>query len=48
MYRNVVVASDGSEGAKAALARAAQVADGDGSSLTLVEAVAGKVPSLSP
>jgi nucleotide-binding universal stress UspA family protein len=48
MYRNVVVAYDGSEGAKAALARAAEVADRDGSSLTLVEAVAGKVPSPAP
>jgi nucleotide-binding universal stress UspA family protein len=47
-YRNVVVAYDGSEGAKAALARAAEVAGRDGASLTLVEAVAGKVPSPAP
>ena len=48
MYRNVVVAYDGSDGAKAALARAAEIADRDGSSLTLVEAVTGKVPSPAP
>jgi nucleotide-binding universal stress UspA family protein len=48
VYRNVVIAYDGSEGAKAALSRAAQVAERDGSSLTLVEAVAGKVPSPAP
>jgi len=48
MYRNVVVAYDGSEGAKAALARAAEIAERDGSSLTLVEAIAGKVPSPAP
>lgn len=48
MYRNVVVAYDGSAGAKAALARAAGIAGRDGSSLTLVEAVGGRVPSLAP
>jgi nucleotide-binding universal stress UspA family protein len=48
MYRNVVVAYDGSEGAKAALSQAAELADRDGASLTLVEAVAGKVPSPAP
>jgi len=47
MYRNVVVAYDGSDGAKAALARGAEIA-GDGASLTLVEAVSGKVPSPAP
>lgn len=47
-YRNVVVAYDGSDGARAALARAAEIADRDGSSLTLVEAVSGKVPSPAP
>ena len=41
-YRNVVVAYDGSDGARAALARAAEIADKDDSSLTLVEAVPGK------
>jgi nucleotide-binding universal stress UspA family protein len=48
MYRNVVVAFDGSEGARAALSRAAAVAARDRASLTLVEAVAGKVPSPAP
>jgi len=47
-YRNVVVAYDGNEGAKAALARAAEVAERDGASLTVMEAVAGKVPSPAP
>lgn len=48
MYRNVVIAYDGSDGAKAALSRAAEIASGDGASLTVVEAVSGKVPSLAP
>ena len=48
MYRNVVVAYDGSEMARIALARAAGIARSDGASLTLVEAVAGKVPSPAP
>jgi len=47
-YRNVVVAYDGSEGARAALRRAAEIAGRDDSSLTLVEAVTGKMPSLVP
>ena len=47
-YRNVVVAYDGTEGAKAALARAAEIAERDGSSLTLVEAAGGRVPSPAP
>jgi nucleotide-binding universal stress UspA family protein len=47
-YRNVVVAYDGSDGARAALARAAEIAARDDSALTLVEAVAGKVPSPAP
>ena len=47
-YRNVVVAYDASDGARAALARAAEIADKDDSSLTLVEAVPGKVPSPAP
>jgi nucleotide-binding universal stress UspA family protein len=45
MYGNVVIAYDGSEGSKAALARAAALASRDGASLTLVEAVSGEVPS---
>ncbi len=48
MYRIIVTAYDGSDGAKAALARAAQLASHDGASLTLVEAVSGKVPSPAP
>jgi nucleotide-binding universal stress UspA family protein len=43
-----VVAYDGSDGARAALARAAEIAERDGASLTLVEAVAGKIPSPAP
>lgn len=37
-YRNVVVAYDGTDGARAALARAAAVAGSEGASLTLVQA----------
>jgi nucleotide-binding universal stress UspA family protein len=48
VYRNLVIAYDGSDGAKAALARAAEIADRDGSSLTLVEAIGGTVPSPAP
>ena len=48
MYRDIVTAYDGSDGAKAALARAAELASRDGASLTLVEAVSGKVPSPAP
>jgi nucleotide-binding universal stress UspA family protein len=48
MYRNVVIAYDGSEGAKAALRQAAEIAARDGASLTLVEAVAGRVSSPAP
>jgi nucleotide-binding universal stress UspA family protein len=49
MYRNIVTAYDGSDGAKAALGRAAALASRDGASLTLVEAVSGgKVPSPAP
>lgn len=36
-YRNVIVAYDGTDGARAALARAAVVADTEGASLTLVQ-----------
>lgn len=38
MYRNVVVAYDGSEGADAALARAAEIAGAGGAALSLVRA----------
>ena len=41
MYRNIVTAYDGSEGAKAALEVAARLAARDGASLTLVNSVAG-------
>jgi nucleotide-binding universal stress UspA family protein len=37
-YRNVVVAYDGTDGARAAMARAAAVAGTEGASLTLVQA----------
>jgi len=47
VYRNIVVAYDASDGARAALARAAEFASA-GASLTVVEAVAGKVPSPAP
>jgi nucleotide-binding universal stress UspA family protein len=43
MYRNVVTAYDGSEGAKAALEVAARLAATDGASLTLVHSVARPV-----
>ena len=43
MYRNVVTAYDGSEGAKAALEVAARLAATDGASLTLVHSVATPV-----
>ena len=44
MYRNVVVAYDGSEGAKAALARAVEIATRDDSALTVVEATPRENP----
>ena len=48
MYRNVVVAYDGSEGAKAALARAVEIATRDVSALTVVEATPERIPALVP
>jgi nucleotide-binding universal stress UspA family protein len=48
MYRIIVTAYDASEGAKAALGRAAELASRDGASLTIVEAVSGRVPSPAP
>ena len=48
MYRNVVVAYDGSEVARIALAPAAVFAGGAGASLTLVEGGAGMVPTPAP
>jgi nucleotide-binding universal stress UspA family protein len=48
VYRNVIVAYDDSEGAKAALERAVEIAARDGASLTLVEALAESHPALVP
>lgn len=48
MYRNVVVAYDGSGGADAALARAVEIARRDEAALTVVEATAEQIPSLVP
>lgn len=48
MYRNVVVAYDGSEGARAALERAVDIAGRDGAALTVVEAVPEKLPPIVP
>lgn len=48
MYRNVVVAYDGSEGARAALARAVEIAARDTAALTVVEATAEQMPSVVP
>jgi nucleotide-binding universal stress UspA family protein len=47
MYRNIIVAYDGTDGAKAALTQAAELASETGASLTLVRSVAeegGPVP----
>ena len=47
MYRNIIVAFDGTDGARAALARGAELAGRDGGSLTLVRSVAeegGPIP----
>jgi nucleotide-binding universal stress UspA family protein len=49
MYRNVVIAYDGSDGARAALGVAAELAAAGGASLTLVRSVEGRgaaVPGL--
>jgi nucleotide-binding universal stress UspA family protein len=46
-YRNIVVAYDGSEGAKAALERAAEIAE-SGAALTVVESVSKDMPALVP
>jgi nucleotide-binding universal stress UspA family protein len=48
MYRNIVIAYDGTDGAKAALARAVEIAGGEGAALTVVEAVPEKLPALVP
>ena len=43
-----MIAYDGSDGSRAALTRAAEISARDGAALTVVEAVAGKVPSPAP
>lgn len=48
MYRNIVIAYDGSEGAKAALARAVEIAGRDGAALTVVESAGDSVRPLVP
>jgi nucleotide-binding universal stress UspA family protein len=48
VYRNLIVAYDESEGAKTALARAAEIARRDGAALTIIEAVGDKLPALVP
>jgi nucleotide-binding universal stress UspA family protein len=48
MYTNIVVAFDGSEGAKAALARAVEIAGRDDAALTVVEATSEGVPGPVP
>ena len=47
-YRNVVVAFDGSEGARAALAKAVEIAGRDQAALTVVEATSEQMPSIVP
>jgi len=47
-YRNILVAYDGTEGSRAALRRAAELASAEGASLTLVEATVGNAESLMP
>jgi nucleotide-binding universal stress UspA family protein len=47
-YRNIVVGYDGSRGADAALARAAEIARPAGAALTVVEAVSESLPALVP
>lgn len=46
-YRSIVVAYDGTDGAKAALQRAAEIAE-SGAALTVVESIADDVPALVP
>jgi nucleotide-binding universal stress UspA family protein len=48
MYRNVLVAFDGSDGAKAALSRAAKIAQRDDAAITVVESVGRGIPALVP
>jgi len=48
MYRNVVVAYDGGDGSRAALAKAAEIAARDEAALTVVEATSEQMPSVVP
>jgi nucleotide-binding universal stress UspA family protein len=48
VYRNIVVAFDGSDGARAALERAAEIAGRDDAALTVVEATSEGVPAPVP
>jgi len=48
VYTNILVAYDGSEGARAALGRAVELATASGGALTLVEAVGEALPPLVP
>jgi nucleotide-binding universal stress UspA family protein len=48
VYRNIVIAYDGSDGAKAALEKAVEIAHRDGAALTVVESVPEKLPALVP
>ena len=48
MYRNIVVAYDGTDGAKAALGKAVEIAARDGAALTVVESVPEQLPALVP
>jgi nucleotide-binding universal stress UspA family protein len=48
VYGNVVVAYDGSEGAKAALAQAVEIASRDEAALTVVEATSQRIPAAVP
>ena len=48
MYRNVVVAYDGSDGARAALERAVEIAEAGQAALTVVEADPEKLPPFVP
>lgn len=48
MYRSIVAAYDDSDGAKAALARAAEIAGRDGAALTVVESVSDSVAAPVP
>lgn len=48
MYECIVTAYDGSDGARSALRRAAEIAGRDGASLTVVESVPESLPALVP